>query len=228
MKLTSVVPWGRTLGEYQRMFSLTDMDFQKKLLGCGDGPASFNAEMTAAGYRVTSVDPVYQFSKEEIESRVRDTYDTIIAQVKENIDSYIWDYFKNPDELGKARLAAMNSFLLDYDRGRTAGRYLPLSLPNLSDISEEFDLGLCSHFLFLYSDKLSQEFHIESIRELLRICREVRIFPLLTLDCQLSPYLEPTIAALEAANYIVSIEPVTYEFQKGGDRMIKISHSSNF
>jgi hypothetical protein len=225
MKLTSVVPWGRTLGEYQRMFSLTDIDFQKKILGCGDGPASFNAEMTAAGYRVISIDPVYQFSKEEIESRVRDTYDTIIAQVKENIDNYIWDYFRNPDELGKARLSATNSFLLDYDRGKTARRYLPISLPDLSEISEEFDLGLCSHFLFLYSDKLSQEFHIESIRELLRICREVRIFPLLTLDCQISPYLSPTISALEADNYLVSIEPVDYEFQKGGDRMLKIYRS---
>jgi len=49
MKLTEVVPWGRTFAEYQLMFGLSQADLEAQILGCGDGPASFNAEMTALG-----------------------------------------------------------------------------------------------------------------------------------------------------------------------------------
>ena len=62
MKLEQVVPWGRSLAEYRAMFTLSEEDLQKRILGCGDGPASFNAEMTASGKpTVTSVDPLYAF-----------------------------------------------------------------------------------------------------------------------------------------------------------------------
>jgi hypothetical protein len=67
MKLEEVVPWGRTLEEYQSMFSLLETDLSAKILGCGDGPASFNAEMTELGHSVVSIDPVYQFSAEQRE-----------------------------------------------------------------------------------------------------------------------------------------------------------------
>lgn len=46
----------------------------------------------------------------------------------------------------------MEKFLLDYEIGKTAGRYLQQSLPNLEFADNQFDLCLCSHLLFLYSD----------------------------------------------------------------------------
>jgi hypothetical protein len=51
------------LGEYRRMFSLSEVDLQSRILGCGDGSASFNAEMNAQGRRVISGDPIYAFTK---------------------------------------------------------------------------------------------------------------------------------------------------------------------
>ncbi len=54
--LDKVVPWGRSLDEYRRMFALTDSDLEKRILGCADGPASFNAELTANGGSVVSCD----------------------------------------------------------------------------------------------------------------------------------------------------------------------------
>jgi hypothetical protein len=48
------------------MFRLSGEDKAKWILGCGDGPSSFNAEMTAMGYSVVLVDPVYQFGVAEI------------------------------------------------------------------------------------------------------------------------------------------------------------------
>ena len=68
--LDQIVPWGRSFGEYVRMFALTEADLEKQILGCGDGPASFNAAMRRQGRKVVSVDPLYQFSGEQILGRV--------------------------------------------------------------------------------------------------------------------------------------------------------------
>jgi SAM-dependent methyltransferase len=222
MKLEAVVPWGRTLGEYKSMFSLSETDLNAKILGCGDGPASFNAEMTELGHSVVSIDPVYQFSAEQIEQRVRATYESIIAQVKQNPNNYIWKNFQDADELGKARLKAMEKFLLDYEPGKVAGRYLFQSSPTLEFVDNQFDLCLCSHLLFLYSEQLSLDFHIDSIHELLRIAPEVRIFPLLKLDGEPSSYLELVVEDLSNKGCSVQIQSVDYEFQKGGNQMLKI------
>ena len=145
MKLENVVPWGRTLAEYRSMFSLSETDLDAKILGCGDGPASFNAEMTELGHSVVSIDPVYQFSAEQIEQRVRATYEPVISQVKQNSSNYVWKNFQDADELGRARLNAMDKFLLDYESGKVAGRYLYQSMPNLKFVDRQFELCVCSH-----------------------------------------------------------------------------------
>jgi hypothetical protein len=223
MKLEEVVPWGRTLAEYRSMFSLSETDLNAKILGCGDGPASFNAEMSELGYSVMSIDPVYQFSAEQIEQRVRAVYESIIFQVKQNPSHYIWKNFQDADQLGKARLDAMDKFLVDYASGKAQGRYLYQSLPSLGFVDDQFELCVCSHLLFLYSEQLSLDFHRDSIHELLRIASEVRIFPLLKLDGETSPYLELVMEDLSNKGYRTQIQTVAYEFQKGGNQMLKIS-----
>ncbi|MBD2203930.1 SAM-dependent methyltransferase [Calothrix sp. FACHB-1219] len=222
MKLDNVVPWGRTLEEYKLMFALSDADLKKSILGCGDGPASFNAEMTELGYSVVSIDPIYEFAAQQIKQRVQETYESVITQVKQNSNNYIWKNFRNADELGYARLAAMEKFLSDYETGRKEGRYLPQSLPHLELANNQFELCVCSHLLFLYSEQLSLDFHIASIDSLLTISPEVRIFPLLKLNCEISPYLEPVIQKFSNQGFDVQLQPVAYEFQKGGNQMLTI------
>jgi hypothetical protein len=120
----------------------------------------------------------------------------------------------------------METFLLDYEQGKIAGRYLDRSLPHLNlPEDQKFDLCVCSHLLFLYSEHLSLDFHIGSIYELLKIASEIRIFPLLKLDCQPSPYLDAVIQEFSSNGYNVEIQSVNYEFQQGGDRMLRISAS---
>jgi hypothetical protein len=113
------------------MFSLSDTDLQGSLLGCGDGPASFNAELAASGksQRLVSVDPLYLFAGSEITARVEQTYETIISHVERNHDRYVWTYFKDPRALGAARLNAIKIFLDDYEAGRAEGRYLVVDVP---------------------------------------------------------------------------------------------------
>jgi hypothetical protein len=214
VELREIVPWGRSFEEYRRMFGLSGDDLAGRILGCGDGPASFNAEATAAGHAVVSCDPIYTFAPEEIRQRVQETYETVLSQVRLRPERFIWDYFRDADDLGRHRLAAMQRFLDDFERGRREGRYIVSSLPKLPFADGEFRLALVSHLLFLYSDHLNRAFHIESALELLRVADEIRIFPLLTLERRRSPYVEPVRSALEAAGYTVEIVAVPYQFQR--------------
>ena len=82
--LEDVVPWGRSFDEYAAMFALSDADLRGRILGCGDGPASFNALLTRRGGRVVSVDPLYRVSAEEIRRRIGETYATVMEQTRRN------------------------------------------------------------------------------------------------------------------------------------------------
>ncbi len=222
--LSSVVPWGRSYDEYCRMFALTDADLSLRLLGCGDGPASFNAEATRLGGRVVSCDPLYQFDAAQIQQRIDETATEVLAQARQNAHEFVWDEaIPSVDALGRVRMAAMTAFLDDYERGRTDGRYVDAGLPVLPFADRAFDLALCSHFLFLYSQQHDAAFHVESMRELCRVAREVRVFPLLALGAQPSPHLAPVTSALEASRFAVSVERVPYEFQRGGNQMLRVT-----
>jgi hypothetical protein len=82
--LEQVVPWGRSFDEYRRMFALADEDMGLRILGCADGPASFNAVATRQGATVYSCDPIYRFTAYLIRTRIAATYDKIIEQTKEH------------------------------------------------------------------------------------------------------------------------------------------------
>lgn len=86
----------------------------------------------------------------------------------------------------------------------------------------EFDLAICSHLLFLYSEQLSADFHLAAIKELCRVADEVRVFPLLELGARTSRHLQAVADGLTAGGYSVAIVPVPYEFQRGGNQMMKI------
>lgn len=228
--LEQVVPWGRSLDEYRRMFRLGEPSETGLVLGCGDGPASFNAEWKAAGGRAVSCDPIYQFSRADIERRFGETRPVIMAQTRGHQEQFVWEYFATPDELEAARVAAATRFFGDFESGKVEGRYVAASLPQLPFPDRQFNLALCSHFLFLYSDHLDLEFHLASLRELLRVAREVRVFPLLGLDAEPSPHLATVQAAL-AVECTLSNERVDYEFQRGGHsmlRLVSLSHTDAF
>jgi hypothetical protein len=125
------------------------------------------------------------------------------------------------DELGKVRLQAMQVFLEDYDSGRRECRYIEAELPVLPFADRSFELIVCSHFLFLYSSQLSEKFHLESVSEMCRVASEVRIFPLLTLDGVPSRHLAGLLDRLREF-WAASIETVQYEFQRGGNQMLRV------
>jgi len=225
MQLDRVVPFGRSLDEYVKMFNLTECDRRKSILSVADGPASFNAEGTRLGYQIKSIDPLYCFTADQIRNRFDQVVDSVLQQVEQTPEDWVWTYHDSPSTLRSNRETAIQLFCEDYLAGRDEGRYEVGELPILKYKDGEYDLGLSSHFLFLYSDHLDQAFHLASIREMLRVCQEVRIFPLLTLMLRRSPYLPAIVETLEQQGYQWEIQRVAYELHRGGNEMLKITQT---
>jgi len=221
-KYNEVVPWGRSFTEYTKMFYLSNNDLDKKILGCGDGPASFNAVMHEKNKKAVSIDPIYKYSKKQIEKRINETYENVINQTKKNKDKFIWKKIKNADDLGRIRMNAMKIFLNDFENGKKQNRYIYGELPKLPFKNKEFDIALCSHFLFLYTDNLSLDFHIASITEMCRVADDIRIFPLLDVNAKRSSYVDEVKTFFKGIKYKVTEKKIDYEFQKGGNMMLHI------
>jgi hypothetical protein len=226
--LDNAVPWGRSLDEYVRMFNLTAADLDSRILDCAAGPSSFNSEMHRSRRTVVSCDPIYQFSPADIARRIEETRDTILKMTYETRERFVWREFESVEHLGQIRMAAMKQFLEDLPVGISQGRYRVAELPMLPFRDQEFDLAVCSHFLFTYSDLFPLDFHINSIREMCRVAREARIFPLLPgFSSGHSPHLAPVARQLTKEGFRCELKRVPYEFQKGGNEMLRVSRRAS-
>lgn len=225
--IDTVVPWGRSFQEYERMFALNNTDLQKLILGCGDGPAAFNSEAAKRGLEVLSCDPIYQFPAVEIARRIDATAIKVLQGVRDNLDDFVWENKRSlvdsPEALYQTRMQSMRAFLDDYALPDNT-RYVAAAVPHLPFRDRQFGLALSSHFLFLYSQHLGFDFHRQAVRELLRVADEVRIFPLLQIGGTSSPWVEPLIEELAHNNFRARRVKVGYEFQKGGDEMLVLGH----
>lgn len=222
MKIDSISPFGRSFEVYWLMFDLHEKDIGKKIIGVGDGPSNFNAGMKELGGNVTSIDPMYVFEADEIERKFYESLDKVIDLLRENPEDWNWTYHKSPDHLRADRISVINKFLANYDKGKSENRYIAGQLPKLDFKDESFDLALCSHLLFLYSEHNDYEFHRASVYEMLRVAKEARIFPVFDLTNKRSPHIDPLIKELRTDGYQVSIKKVEYEMQRGGNEMIRI------
>lgn len=219
--LNGVVPWGRNLDEYKKMFLLEEEDLQKRIAGFGDGPASFNYEAYCLGHNVISYDPIYQFSRDQLKKRIDEVRETVMRQMKENMDNYVWTKIKNLNQLEEVRMSAMKLFLADFESGKAEGRYVYHELPNRLPVADDsYDLGLSSHFLLMYTS-LGYDFHIKAISEMLRVCKEIRIFPIVDLDAKQTDLIRSVIDYFQKLHF-VELRETDYVFQKGANRMLVI------
>lgn len=208
----------RSLDEYRRMFALTDADLAARILDCPGGAASLTAEVNAAGGRATACDPAYELPVEQVRETTLDSLGRGYAYHQANPDEYVWTYFRDPDHYLASRTRSVELFAAD--RAAHPERYVPAALPTLPFADGEFDLVLSSHLLFSYADRLDREFHVAGLRELARVGREVRVFPLVPMGMAESPELAAVRAALGLRT---AVRPVDYEFQRGGNAMLVIS-----
>ena len=217
-----IVPWGRSFDEYLDMFNLSEDDLVRDIVGVGDGPASFNSLMHQRGTPIVSVDPIYRYSEAELRQRIQETYNDVIAQARQNQGKFVWTKIASVDELAEIRMQAMDTFCGDLESGKQQGRYIDASLPNLPFPDGQFDLVLSAHLLFFYSANRDLMFHLNAVRELLRIGSEVRIFPIVDVNSNPSPFLSSVIDELEKDGIACSVERVPYHFQKTGNEMLRL------
>jgi hypothetical protein len=198
--LTNVMSWGYSLDDYAAMFALSVEDRSRSILGCGDGASSFNAEGTAQGMRVVSVDALY---------------DLRTAQIQSQIDA--------TPGIAAARLAAMQRFLADYPDGLNQGRYVSGTLPELPFMDNTYDLALCSHLQILADGQHDAACYLSAVQELCRVAEEVRIFLLAEVGTTSSPHLVEVETAMQAFGFSVARVPIGGEILTGANQMLRIT-----
>jgi len=189
------------------------------------GAASVVAEIASAGGSAVAVDPAYALSWDDLESRARQDVLRGVELVDKFPDRFVWHYFSDAADHRATRLAALQRFIEHYPTTAPGMIYVVGEFPDLPFPNESFDLVLCSHFLFTYWDRLSFDFHLAAIREMVRLSRaETRIFPLLAAGSG-EPYPEMTALrrALSDRGIETEVRKVSYEFQAGGDEMLACS-----
>ena len=206
------------------MFSLEPGYLQARILDCGGGPSSFAAEVAEQRGRVVAIDPLYADPVQELRERIDASFDQVVELARRNAHRFVWgDRIGSPQALAKLRRAAMDRFLDDFEREGEGGRYLQGALPRLPFADDAFDLALCSHLLFLYGEQFDLRFHVESLVELARVAREVRVFPLLDMEGEPSRHLRGAREGAGSAGLTAEEVVVPYEFQRGGNQMLVVA-----
>jgi glutaredoxin len=219
LSVDEVIPWGKTFDEYKHFFNLHDTDLDKTIACFGDGASSFNSELTQQEKKVISFDPIYQFNAIELEKRFLHT----LAEFKLQINYERCSEDSMAKEVVLLRETATKRFLSDFELGKKQNRFINHMLPDkISFENDYFDLGLSSHFLLMY-DYLGVDFHIESISEMMRVCKEVRIFPTINLHGRESGVLHQLIEYLEKNQFIVEFLSVNYKFNSQGRDILKVN-----
>lgn len=222
LDIDRIVFIGRTFEEYLDMFSLSVESLKgKKILDCPSGACSFTAIGNKLGLDITACDIAYYHSAEELKNKGLQDVEHAMEHMQKAKSNYIWDYFKDVEGLKKHRLSALSD--CSNDMRESSERYIAVTLPTLPFADAEFDILLSAHFLFMYADRLDYEFHIETLKELLRVTKEeIRIFPLVDLEGKRYEHLEKFIGYLTDNGYSVEEVNVSYEFQRNANSMLKI------
>ena len=133
----------------------------------------------------------------------------------------MWEYFKDLKDLESHRRQALNECIEHMKV--SPEQYVPCELPNSPFENDSFDLTLSAHFLFTYADRLDYEFHLQTIKELLRVTRtEVRIFPLVDLNCNRYEQLNSLLFEIHKIGWKTEEKTVDYEFQRNANSMLRI------
>lgn len=215
--------WSHSLKNYVLMFDLNTSEFCQPILDMAAGASTFNIEMTNQGYKVISCDPIYKTPPENITETVNHLIDHLASKIEQTQDRYQWGLqYRNPAELERQQRDMAEIFIRDYAKGLKEKRYVSDSLPTLSFEDYQFHYALCANFIFDGHYANDVNFQLQSLREMARVAREVRIFPLLDPAGNISANLGPILAQLQLEGYGVEIRQVPYQLLKKGNAMLRV------
>lgn len=222
VSMHEVALWGEYIEDYQQMFALDDTDFDLKLLEYGSGATAVNAQLHVRHQSMVSCDALFSLNPDDLTQHVNRHFNQGIQQFKAACSHYDFSAYGSIDGLIEKRQKGVLQFLADYAKGQLEKRYLPLGQDALPFDDFKFDMALSSSFLFSGDEMQDVDFHLNCIRELARVAKEVRIFPLIDRDGQPSPLLGPVLLGLQQSNYGVEIRDVNYLLQLGGHAMLRV------
>ena len=223
LNLENIAITGRTFEEYSSFFDLKLEDLKdKKVLDCPSGASSFVSTLKQNDIDVIGVDLLYEFDIESIETQGYKIIEKIYQDTSW-MDVYKMDFYKSKENHRNHRENALKAFVGVFNNKD----YIFAKLPNLPFENEYFDLALSSHLLFVYDNMLDYEFHKNSILEMLRVSKEVRIFPLVDFknskvleEKNFSPFLYKILEELK--DFKCEIVKVDFEFQPKANYYLKI------
>ncbi|KTD22937.1 hypothetical protein [Legionella londiniensis] len=220
--MRELVLWGHHVDEYQEMFDLSANDLEGSLLEYGCGPSAVNSTLHETASHIISCDPLFALDKSTLSTKVSLIFEDMISKVKKEQDKFDFSHYGNLERLISKRRRGMAEFFRDYEQGKAEKRYLPVNDYHLPFADFSFDYALSSHYLFADLDDQDVDFHLRVIRELARIAKEVRIFPLIDRLNQPSPFLGPVLLGLQQDNYGVEVREVPYHLQPAGNAMLRV------
>jgi len=221
LQLDRVVLLGRTYDEYVRFFGLTEKAMRGlKILDAAAGVSSFTAEARQRGLNATAFDRIYEMPAGAIEKQSSRDLDEVARNIGDK-SVYRWGFYKSPQGMRSYRARAAETFLKDFQSH--SQHYVPGSLPSAPFADGQFDLTLVSYLLFVYEDQLTFDFHKQSLRELLRVSREIRIYPTVTFEAHPSTFLD--LLRNDADFRDCSFVEVTtdFEFLRNSNRFLKVT-----
>lgn len=220
IETVSAPNWIYDFSDYQQMYDLTQTDFSKTILDFFPGISSFNAEASARGLKVISVDPVYYLSEAAMASHARTVLHHTVSQLEADptrLQNHSADVRQKIESLWEK---TENTFLKDYAAGKSEQRYQVIQFPTFPYAMGQFQLALCTDYVFHHA--LSREKVHGILKELARVAEEVRIFPLLDSNGKMPAELGPLMLYFQQKNYGIEVREVPYHTLKGGNAMLRI------
>ncbi|NEO98929.1 MAG: hypothetical protein F6K58_09680 [Symploca sp. SIO2E9] len=223
--LERVTFYGRSLSEYKQMFLLDFSDWVgKSILDCPGGPASFSREARQMGIEVCAVDPQYVNNPDKLLEIGSQDIGYVISKIAQTSEQRKWDYYQNLEHLKNRQLEILHSFIEDYrNHWQSQSYYIAASLPYLPFEDNTFELATSGHLLFSFQAHFPKTFTIDSLLELARVAREVRVFPLRANEQDRSKpfaYFEEIRASLHQQGLTVEVKPSAFEFQVGANEVM--------
>lgn len=220
--MRKLVLWGHGVDEYREMFDLSQDDMNSSILEYGCGPSAVNSRQTANNNKVISCDPLFVLDKDTLSSKVTMIFADMAEQVKREQERFDFTRSGGYEQLVAERQQGVKEFFADYQAGKAQGRYQGITDYNLPFADFSFDFALSSHYLFADLDNQTVEFHLAVIRELARVAKEVRIFPLIDREGNTSEFLGPVLLGLQQDNYGVEVREVDFHLHQTGNAMLRV------
>lgn len=105
---------------------------------------------------------------------------------------------------------------------QTKSKILDYNGQDINYSSGEFDLCLCDHVLFDRTKDKSVGYHVDTIKRLCEVAKEVRIFPITADEQVVTSLVGPVMLNLQQQNFGVEIKPVGSDDNHGENTMMRI------